>query len=347
MSQRETSRCPVTGMPVMTRPEWTDVRIGPRTTVTFRLIGDSILDIVTVGERTKETQVPLMTVRNRVVELLFPKGRRYVEMYDISRVSGIPPAEVRRQHSLFHLSEHFRGCAGCVVYGMNIFLRSIYRTSLAVAGGGLWYPFRIEKGYEEAVALARELSLAANPGGQGGNELSDSDFASRPEWTSKTADGKGMARVSVAFRRVVLLELSGTLNDPEIANRYGEIMEELFRDKLVSPEDYVRITDYSKVESASLATRSRYTLILKGLHSKGYRSREKSFIIGASTWFRVAAKHPGAPSLVHNTQIPVLATNAPLQKGGNNGNNSIFRIIYNEHKKRLGTPCGAWQRCIN
>jgi len=275
-------------MPVMTRPEWTDVRIGPRTTVTFRLIGDSILDVVTVGERTKETQAPLMSVRNRVVELLFPNGRGYVEMYDISRVAGIPPAEVRRQHSLFHLSEHFRDCTGCVVYGMNIFLRSIYRTSLAVAGGGLWYPFRIEKDYEKAIGVAVELLRGVDSRLANGRELSDSDFTSLPEWTLRTADGRGEVKVSVACRRVVLLQLSGILDDPGIADRYGAIMESLYRDKLVSTDDHIRITDYSNLDSASLAMRSRYAQILKGLHSKGYRSSERSWIVGASIWFRVA-----------------------------------------------------------
>ncbi len=288
MSQRETSRCPVTGMPVMTRPEWTDVRIGPRTTVTFRLIGDSILDIVTVGERTKETQAPLMSVRNRVVELLFPNGRGYVEMYDISRVAGIPPAEVRRQHSLFHLSEHFRDCTGCVVYGMNIFLRSIYRTSLAVAGGGLWYPFRIEKDYEKAIGVAVELLRGVDSRLANGRELSDSDFTSLPEWTLRTADGRGEVKVSVACRRVVLLQLSGILDDPGIADRYGAIMESLYRDKLVSTDDHIRITDYSELDSASQATRIRYVQVLKELHTKGMRTSERSFVVGASIWFRVA-----------------------------------------------------------
>jgi len=275
-------------MPVMTRPEWTDVRIGPRTTVTFRLIGDSILDVVTVGERTKETQAPLMSVRNRVVELLFPNGRGYVEMYDISRVAGIPPAEVRRQHSLFHLSEHFRDCTGCVVYGMNIFLRSIYRTSLAVAGGGLWYPFRIEKDYEKAIGVAVELLRGVDSRLANGRELSDSDFTSLPEWTLRTADGRGEVKVSVACRRVVLLQLSGILDDPGIADRYGAIMESLYRDKLVSTDDHIRITDYSELDSASSATRIRYVQVLKGLHSKGVRSSERSFVVGASIWFRVA-----------------------------------------------------------
>jgi len=47
-----------------------------------------------------------------------------------------------------------------------------------------------------------------------------------------------------------------------------------------------------------------------------------------------AAKHPGAPSLVHNTQIPVLATNAPQKKGANN---SFLRILCNEHKNEAPT----------
>ena len=262
------------------------MRIGPNTTVTLRLLGSAILDIGTRGERTKETQTPLMELRNRVVSELFADGRKYVELYDISEVQGIPPAEVRRRHSLFHLSESYRQCAGCVVYGMNLFLRSVYRTNLAVAGGALWYPFRFEKTYAEAVRDASEILRAV--GGSDVRELSMKDFVTRPDWTVVGPDGSGRATISIAFGKVLLLDVEGRQESPEQAEEYGALMERLFDEGAIDPRDHIRVADYSKLVSTTMQVRSRYTRVLNDLASKGFGSKQKLFVVGASALFRVA-----------------------------------------------------------
>jgi len=285
-------RCPVTGLAVTTRPEWTDVRIGPGTTVTLRLIGDAILDVITVGERTLETQAPLMALRNRVAAEVFPAGHRYIEIYDVAGVVGIPPAEVRRQHSLFHISNSYRDCAGVFIYGSNLFLRSIYRTSLALAGGGLWYPFKVVKGYDEAVRAALE-SLRSLAGSGPDEKIGDDNFWTRPEWSVHTSDGLGEVRISVGFRRVILMEVIGVLNDTECVPKSIEVLDSLFRDGFITGPWHVKITDYSKLASSSMATRMRYAQELKGHYQRLSVPVHKNYVVGASTWVKVAIRFAG------------------------------------------------------
>ncbi|MEK7392036.1 MAG: hypothetical protein AAB214_05655 [Fibrobacterota bacterium] len=285
-------RCPVTGLVVTTRPEWTDVRIGPNTTVTWRMIGDAILDNITVGERTIETQAPLMAFRDRLVGELFPPGHKYVETYDLSGVAGIPPSEVRRQHSLFHISNSYRDCSGVYVYGSNIFLRSVYRTSLAVAGGGLWYPFKVVKDYAEAVRAGVE-NLRAHDVTRVGARIEDDNFWTRPGWTIHTSDGLGEVRISVGFRRLILMEMIGTLNDTECAPKAIEILDGLFRDGFIAGPWHVKITDYSKLTSSSMATRMRYAQELKGHYQRLPVPVNKNYVVGASTWVKVAIRFAG------------------------------------------------------
>jgi signal transduction histidine kinase/ActR/RegA family two-component response regulator len=285
-------RCPVTGLVVTTRPEWTDVRIGPNTTVTWRLIGDSILDNVTVGERMIETQAPLMAFRDRLVGELFPPGHKYVETYDLSGVVGIPPSEVRRQHSLFHISNSYRDCSGVYVYGSNLFLRSVYRTSLAVAGGGLWYPFKVVKGYAEAVRAGVD-NLRSHVVARVGTRIEDDNFWTRPGWTIPTSDGLGEVRISVGFRRVILMEMIGILNDTECAPKAIEVMDGLFRDGFIAGPWHVKITDYSKLASSSMATRMRYAQELKSHYQRLPVPVNKSYVVGASTWVKVAIRFAG------------------------------------------------------
>jgi len=286
--QTNSERCPFTDLPVTTRPEWTDVPIGPRTTLTFRLVGDSILDATTVGERSIQTQAPMMALRNRIVSELFPPGRKYVELYDASKLVGIPPTQVRKEQSLFHLSEHYSDCAGCLIYDTNILLRSIYRTSLALAGDGLWYPIRIKKDYSsairEAVGLLEALSL------QRGNaeKIVDKDFQTRPHWNMRTEDGQGEIHVSIAFRRVLLLEFFGTIDDMRLAPRITDLVDSLFQDGHLSGPWYIRISDYGRLKASSTAVRIRYAQEVRSQQDRTPIPILKDWTVGATAWVRVA-----------------------------------------------------------
>ncbi len=281
-------RCRVTGLPITTRPDWTDVPIGPKTTVTIRLIGHAILSINIYGERTVENQAPYQALRNKVVGELFPTGSPHVEIADLTGMTGIPAADVRRLHMIFHLSEDYKTCAGRCIYGANVLVRSMYRTAVALAGNQASYPLRVVNRYDEAILVAQEFLRTAASNVIDHSPVTDRDFSTMPAWTVKTKDGLGEFRMSIGFGSILLMEPIGVFNDPEIVLRTLDEIDSIFREGHLSGPWHIRVSDYSRVVSASMAVRMKYIQELKLRYDGLSIPLLKNFMVGAPAWARVA-----------------------------------------------------------
>ncbi len=261
--------------------------IGPKTTISFRLIGDSILDIFTSGSRTLETQAPFQNLRNQVVAEAFPGGRQYVEMVDLSGVTGIPPSEVRSQHSAFHFSEHYRHCVGFCIYGTNVLVRTIYRTNIALKNKR-WYPVRVAKGYSDSVLAAQGFLGSTSIRHPNPIQLTDRDFATRPQWSLQTKDGLGEFKLSVGLKSILLLEPIGVFNDAEIIPRMLSVVDSIFQEGHFSGPWYIRISDYTRIQSASMSARMKYMQELKAHFDQLPFPVLKHFLVGVPAWARAA-----------------------------------------------------------
>ena len=78
----EESACPVTSLPVTTRPEWTHIPIDDNYSVTFSLMGNAILRVVPAGTVTETGTRRLLEERDKVLKDVGLKGKRYAEIRD-------------------------------------------------------------------------------------------------------------------------------------------------------------------------------------------------------------------------------------------------------------------------
>ena len=86
-SSDEESICPVTSLPITTRPEWTDIPIGDNYSVSFSLIGNAILRSVSNGSVTDTIIGKHLEEREKVLRDAGLKGKRYTEIRDHSMIT--------------------------------------------------------------------------------------------------------------------------------------------------------------------------------------------------------------------------------------------------------------------
>lgn len=280
--------CPVTGLRVLQRPEWTDVQVRPNLKLTFSVIGNVVLDIKMCGVRSLDTQEPYERMRELIIAEVFPGGTPYVETYDLSALRGIPGADIRKAQSEYHLSAKFDHCVGCFVYQAGLLTRAIYRTGLLLLGHRLRYPLQVVKDYAQAMQAAVQVFHESVEQGLDDHPLTYMDIQFPPEWRISTVDRKGMAEIGVAKDKVIFFRLTGVHADLSIVERQSAILEQIFKQKWIRGPRFFRVADYSGLKSATLMVRKRYAQETSRIYAKYGMIPVKSYVVGAATWTRLA-----------------------------------------------------------
>jgi len=93
------SICPVSGLPVTRRPEWTDIDLGNGHAVTFEFIGDRFLLSRSKGLKTADRQSvkQLFRKRKKVLDRMIGKNEPFVELKDYCHFNGLSSKEARNQ----------------------------------------------------------------------------------------------------------------------------------------------------------------------------------------------------------------------------------------------------------
>lgn len=280
--------CPVTGLQILQRPEWKDVQVRPSLKLSFRIIGKIILDVKMVGARTMDTQEPYERLREKIIEEMFPNQQPYVEIYDLGEMQGHPNAEMRKVQSEYHLSSKWNGCVGCYVYHVGLFTRAIYRTGLLVLGYKLRYPLEVVKDYSLAIQNALDIYRKSVESRKNDAPLMYSDFIFPPEWKTYTEDRLGVVELGVAKGKVIFYRFTGVHTDVAVVEKQLAILDQIFKNKVIRGPQFYRISDYSGLKTASLTVRKRYAHDLSHVYRKYKVSPASSYIVGATTWTRLA-----------------------------------------------------------
>ncbi len=89
--------CPVSGLPVTRRPEWTDIPLSNEYAVTFEFIGDRILLTRPRGYTGNDGMTALFREKEKVIADMIGDGGRYVELRDYSSIRNRPNWNARKQ----------------------------------------------------------------------------------------------------------------------------------------------------------------------------------------------------------------------------------------------------------
>ncbi len=156
--------CPVSGLPVTRRSEWTDIDLGNGYLVSFEFIGDRILISRSKGwnNASRDSIKELFRERRKVLEQMLGQTEPFIELRDYNHFKGISPKEARDQFVAEMEKDKHRVIAfigfnapRAVKIGFNVWGR-LFRAP---------FPISIEKDYksalEKSLAIARRQALAA------------------------------------------------------------------------------------------------------------------------------------------------------------------------------------------
>jgi len=282
-------KCPITGLPITTRPEWSLVRMTDDFSMSAHLVGNAILVFESFGNRSPETQALFAQFREKLIRDTIPAGEPYAELYDLNGFSSLPGAEVRRLHTAYHLSEAYKGCAGCFPFGSSVLTRSLYRVGVTLFGGNLQYPIVVKKDYAEAV-LAALATLEKHRSEQSKPRtlpLTSPEFIYPPYLQIATEEGGGI-RVAHARGSILLLQPYGDLHSVKTIQQLMEATSQLFATGILDSTHYIRIADYSSLNSAGLQVRVRYSSEIRRFHTELGHDPARSLVVGASGWVKAS-----------------------------------------------------------
>jgi PAS domain S-box-containing protein len=151
--------CPVTGLPVHIRPEWSEVPISDGYRLTLSMVGARILLVRPVGYCTEPDIRRSSTFIRQVVEEEVPAGQTYVQIGDYSQLDGVT-VEARREY-IKGIQTRGR-LAGVVFYGASPLMQLVIKLGWRI--NPLPVETRLAEDYHQAVQLAQQLlSGTASP----------------------------------------------------------------------------------------------------------------------------------------------------------------------------------------
>ena len=149
----EESACPVTSLPLTTRPEWTDIPIDDNYSVSFSLIGNAILRVVPNGTITDAGTRRLIEERDKVLKKVDLKGKRYAEIRDHSMIARKPSKKSRLMLTNLLLEETNEGnLVGFWVFNAPLTIRLMFDVGVRLHKPSA--PVGAVKGYREAAENA-------------------------------------------------------------------------------------------------------------------------------------------------------------------------------------------------
>ena len=156
------SFCPVSGLPVLQRPEWTDVSFGRDCRVTLKMVGGLILWVQPRGYITLSDQIEFLRLTGRAPAEAVSGGQPYVQIDDWTNLQG---ASLEARRLYIETMRRRKSMAGLIFCGAS----SVFKMSIKLGKllNVVDYPVYIAEDYPRAVVLAREILSRESVSGKG------------------------------------------------------------------------------------------------------------------------------------------------------------------------------------
>ena len=144
--------CPVTGLPILRKPEWTDMNFDTDYKATFSILGDSILWVQASGYATLHGVENAFRFFSMLENDAIGEGRPYVQLHDWSDLRGA--ALKARKYYIDNMKKR-ELLLGLIYYGAS----PMFKLSIKLAKRLNIVNFKVEivNDYSEAVNLALKM----------------------------------------------------------------------------------------------------------------------------------------------------------------------------------------------
>ena len=249
--------CPVTGLPVIRRPEWTDVQLDDNYSVSTEIIGDRILHSQPKGYMTRDGVVRLASVQEEIINEGIAIGTPHVHLADCSGLKGVS-RDARRKYSKNQL--HRSDLAGLIFYGAS----PLIKLSIKLVSRFSFRPFPVEIVADYAAAVLRAPVLLGLSGTQEPGSppaVPDTDGRPVPESGTIELDGYQLS-YEVIDGHIIHIASKGFIGLREM-ERHLEIENMIIASLDRSCGNPVIVTDANQLVGITAGARRRYVAALR------------------------------------------------------------------------------------
>ena len=253
--------CPVTGLPITGKPEWTDMQLDSEYSVTFSMVGKAIILVTPKGRPSDKGAKLLLEKREAIISDAGLSGKKYVEIRDYRMLTAVPSKGGRMVVTNFLLQEQQKGqMQGFWVFGAPVLIRFMLRAGLRLHKAVM--PIDAVKDYPEAIKTAVKV-LQQNGVDVGSNFYSR---ITKNEWAFEIDE------YGISFELIgedILYTIARGKQKEAHVKKFFELHEKVLGDAgLTQKGYYYRIINWEGFESIAWKARLMYLAGLKELNRK-------------------------------------------------------------------------------
>lgn len=243
--------CRVTGLPIIEKPQWRDIRISDDFIVSYRIIGDRILHATLRGHFGKVDINKVRSLRDQVLNESIEPGTKIVEINDLKKITGGPRFSGRKA-SIDYFEQDADRCLGFIAFNASRKMRMLIRVARIIQKAP--YPFEIRNDYENAVKRALQVIQDDDVR----TYLNPQNFISREEWQY---EGDGLFTECRILKNKVLYTLHKGYLQKHHVEPVTQIVANALNAGYFKVSTPYHIADFSGVTGATWPARARF---LKG-----------------------------------------------------------------------------------
>jgi len=255
------SICPITALPITTKPEWTDIDIAENYSISFSLIGNAILCTVPNGIPSNTGTHRLLEEREKVLREANLLDKRYAEIRDHSRLSGRPSKESRMMLTNLLLKETNDGkLLGFWVFNAPLFIRLMFDVGTKLYKSSA--PVAAVKDYKTAI------DNAVNVLDQNGIDFGTRQYKrfAKDDWGFEL-ENYGI-RFELIENDIIYTVAHGALKEAYIEKFFKLYEKVLDETGLTAKGYYYRIVNWEKLGKSAWKARRMYIDGLKDLNKR-------------------------------------------------------------------------------
>ena len=229
MRKKIEKTCPITGVTIISYPEWENIVCNDGYSVSYKIIKENILLGEGVGKATIEGLMKSLGLGSKIIQKYF-KNKPFVYIENFSNV--VNPTNESRKYYMKHmknLSE--KNMKALIYYNVSSYLR--FNIKLAKKLNFLSYPVLVVKDYTEAVNLAQDiLKNKKNPFALANKK--GHDIIEKPEWNYKDEDL--FVKYEVINNKIINVFIKGTIKKEHIMPLF-KLREKVMKENYFNEND--------------------------------------------------------------------------------------------------------------
>ncbi len=153
MSEKVVKTCPITGLRIITKPEWENIKCNEGYSVSYKIIGGNILHGEGVGKGTIEGLIESLGLALKIIKENF-KDKHFVYMENFEKIIN-PTYEARKYYTNFMKNLNKENMKALIFYNVSPYLS--FNIKLVKKLNISPFPVFLVKNYSEAIEFATKI----------------------------------------------------------------------------------------------------------------------------------------------------------------------------------------------